>query len=591
MSDKKILHFEVSPSNVLFINSKTQKAENAFDIHLYKTKAAVDDAKKESEKALAQIVFSFKCGSGKDDLCTLAEAENITFSETKNEWRIVKRTDEDQSVLKILVSPPKDMDFNKDYTAVFHAGNLITTAEQGATIVSITIANFDDVENRENYFSLIKYYPVRILKFEANPASVDLNSQTLLSWETENAVKVSINHKAIGETDAKNDYKLKVEEPLKLQLTATDHKGVDTVKLCEIGVNKPRITEFKASSSSFYTGDKITLSWNVESSSGVSIIPGDGKIFPLTEKCDVYPDNDITYTLFALGYNGQEPIQIPQSITLRKCGWQMINKTHLPKAGSSTKFNDRIFKIGSTFFLFADRKIYESATGETWSERESDEFPYLCEPENYTTVFDGNTLYLLGGKIEGEPDGTNLMYDFVKKAWRKKTMTGNPVNRIFASTYADSLTMYHVILYDKRNVLILGYHDRGNWSVDTTVPLNKDADMVRIAVFNKEIYLALRYTEENKVVISRRDLYDRQWRQAAAFNQQNGEWYHLVSGGNTLYFLNKDGIRTHSDWDKKEDYSHIKSTEISSVSAIDGSVFLSTINAEKEEYIWRYHNL
>jgi hypothetical protein len=200
-------------------------------------------------------------------------------------------------------------------------------------------------------------------------------------------------------------------------------------------------------------------------------------------------------------------------------------------------------------------------------------------------------LYLLGGKIEGEPDGTNLMYDFDKKTWRKKTMTGNPINGIFSSTYADSKVMYHANLREKRELLIFGYHQHDNWSIDIRLSLPQDADMVRIARLNNEIYLALRYTESSEVIITHQDLHDRQWRQIATFNQQNGEWYHLISGDNTLYFLNKDGIRTHSDWGKKEDYSHIKYTEISSVSAIDGSVFLSTINAEKEEYIWRYHNL
>jgi len=66
-----------------------------------------------------------------------------------------------------------------------------------------------------------------------------------------------------------------------------------------------RVVSFTAEPSTIQRGESSTLKWNVESATSVSIEPGIGTV-PASGSRAVYPSNNTTYTLTAIGAGGND---------------------------------------------------------------------------------------------------------------------------------------------------------------------------------------------------------------------------------------------------------------------------------------------
>ncbi len=135
------------------------------------------------------------------------------------------------------------------------------------------------------------------IAFTASPTSFAApGGVTTLTWDTENATSVSIS--GIGAVAADGSQTVNITGNTTFTLTASGAGTPDdcTVNVVVIPANQAACIAFTGTPTSIDPGETVTLTWDTENATSVSIDQGIGNV-PADGIMTVSPNSDITYTL------------------------------------------------------------------------------------------------------------------------------------------------------------------------------------------------------------------------------------------------------------------------------------------------------
>jgi hypothetical protein len=156
-----------------------------------------------------------------------------------------------------------------------------------------------------------------IESFEASPTTVLAGGEVTLSWETDNALHVELNH-GIGQQQAKGSVVVRPTESTVYVLTAYGQAGNATaeVTVTVAAPNTPVILEFLAQPAAVQRGGSVTLRWTTQNAVSVDIDNGAGTGLPASGTVQVTPLDTTTFTLTARGTNGTATAQRTVTVTV-----------------------------------------------------------------------------------------------------------------------------------------------------------------------------------------------------------------------------------------------------------------------------------
>ncbi len=147
----------------------------------------------------------------------------------------------------------------------------------------------------------------RIIRFQADPATVLRGQPSRLSWQTMDADSVEIPN--VGSFPPNGSVEVRPEQTTAYTLIARSRFGeatAATVVNVQMG-NRPVIAQFSANPTTIVEGDSSTLTWRVEGSDNITI-SGLGKV-DASGSGKVTPPVTTTYTLTAVNQFGTSTMQ------------------------------------------------------------------------------------------------------------------------------------------------------------------------------------------------------------------------------------------------------------------------------------------
>jgi hypothetical protein len=143
---------------------------------------------------------------------------------------------------------------------------------------------------------------VRILRFQATPSSIQAGQASVLSWDTEDAIEVTIT--GLGSVAAHGTAEVAPAVTTTYTLTAKGAGGqVNETVVVTVLRPEARIIRFLATPTSISAGEVTTLSWETDNATEVSVT-GIGAVSP-DGVAQVSPAQTTTYTLTARNAYGE----------------------------------------------------------------------------------------------------------------------------------------------------------------------------------------------------------------------------------------------------------------------------------------------
>jgi uncharacterized cupredoxin-like copper-binding protein len=146
----------------------------------------------------------------------------------------------------------------------------------------------------------------QIIRFEANPVTIQPNQSSTLSWTTTGATTVSIS--GVGNVTPNGSTTVSPTATTTYTLTATSSDGKSVTAPVQVVVapsQVPQIVTFVANPATIDAGQSTKLCWQVTGATSISITPGVGSNLNANDCATVSPNTTTTYTLTATNAQGQ----------------------------------------------------------------------------------------------------------------------------------------------------------------------------------------------------------------------------------------------------------------------------------------------
>jgi hypothetical protein len=146
----------------------------------------------------------------------------------------------------------------------------------------------------------------QIVRFEANPLTIQAGGQSTLSWTTTGATTVSIS--GVGSVSLNGSTSVSPAQTTTYILTASTADGHSVTAPVTITVAAgtiPQIVTFVANPTSISAGSSTQLCWQVTGATSIAINPGVGNSLSANSCASVSPSQTTTYTLTASNSAGQ----------------------------------------------------------------------------------------------------------------------------------------------------------------------------------------------------------------------------------------------------------------------------------------------
>ncbi len=284
---------------------------------------------------------------------------------------------------------------------------------------------------------------LQIVRFDANPATIQAGQQATLSWATNGANQVSIS--GVGSVTANGSVTVSPTQTTTYTLTATGANGQNVTAPVTVTVT-PAVTlqigSFTATSPTIAPGGSTQLCWTVTGASSISISPSVGAsstLNPANGCVTVSPTTTTTYTLTATGANGAT-VTMPVTVTVTGT---------VPQIGSFAASSPTITAGGST-------QLCWTITGAT----------------SITIVpsVSGGTLNPANGCVNVSPTATTTYTltatNSAGQATATATVTVNPAQQLQIVTF-DATPRFNVAA---GNPVVLGWTTTGASSVVISAP-------------------------------------------------------------------------------------------------------------------------
>jgi len=146
----------------------------------------------------------------------------------------------------------------------------------------------------------------QIIRFEANPVTIQPGQQSTLSWSTTGATQVSIS--GVGAVTANGSTTVSPTQTTTYTLSATGSDGKTVTAPITVTVATgtiPQVVVFVATPQNIDAGGSTKLCWQVTGATNISIQPGVGSNLNANDCATVSPNATTTYTLTATNATGQ----------------------------------------------------------------------------------------------------------------------------------------------------------------------------------------------------------------------------------------------------------------------------------------------
>jgi hypothetical protein len=146
----------------------------------------------------------------------------------------------------------------------------------------------------------------QILRYEANPVSIQAGQQATLSWTTTGATTTSIS--GVGSVPLNGSTTVSPTTTTTYTLTATSADGRSVTAPVTVIVSAgqvPQVVTFVATPTTIDAGQSTKLCWQITNATNISITPGVGSNLNANDCADVRPQQTTTYTLTATNASGQ----------------------------------------------------------------------------------------------------------------------------------------------------------------------------------------------------------------------------------------------------------------------------------------------
>ena len=195
----------------------------------------------------------------------------------------------------------------------------------------------------------------QIVRFEANPVSIQPGQQSTLSWSTTGATQVSIS--GVGAVTPNGSTTVSPAQTTTYTLSATGSDGKTVTAPITVTVASgsiPQVVVFVATPQNIDAGSSTKLCWQVTGATNISITPGVGTNLNANDCATVSPTTTTTYTLTATNATGQiqanttvnvgtvkidsftaNPAFVPDHSTPVTLSWTTENATSVVLVGAS----------------------------------------------------------------------------------------------------------------------------------------------------------------------------------------------------------------------------------------------------------------
>jgi hypothetical protein len=162
-----------------------------------------------------------------------------------------------------------------------------------------------------------------IKRFSATPQSVDAGDGVTLTWETENADRVTVDN-GVGVQPISGTVQVFPTQTTTYNLSASGPGGQAnaSVTVNVITGRDPSVLRFTATPATVSPGGDVLLDWDTDSADGVNIDNGVGAR-PAKGMFTVRPQQSTTYTLVAYGNNKEATAQV--SVTVAQAGAPVVS--------------------------------------------------------------------------------------------------------------------------------------------------------------------------------------------------------------------------------------------------------------------------
>jgi len=146
----------------------------------------------------------------------------------------------------------------------------------------------------------------QIIRFEANPLTIQPGAQSTLSWSTTGSNQVSIS--GVGAVTPNGSTTVSPTQTTTYTLSATGSDGKTVTAPITITVASgaiPQVVVFVATPQNIDAGSSTKLCWQVTGATNISIQPGVGSNLAANDCATVAPNATTTYTLTATNATGQ----------------------------------------------------------------------------------------------------------------------------------------------------------------------------------------------------------------------------------------------------------------------------------------------
>lgn len=580
---QNVLRFEITPSNIIFIDRNGNVQENEFEFSVIKHEKSFGSHVQENA-VLPHIILSIPVGSGEEDLCTLRQARDIRVMQSAGDgdWRIETNISVEAGVFQCTLWP-RDVDFTENYSAVFRFYKLHTDLQRGGVTLRIEVSDFQDVKTGVTAMGLYKEYPVTVLKYELSPKRAELMQQATLSWEIEGARNCYIT--GIGEVKPVQTEVVTVKNPQVFTLTAVNYKGKPEYRECEMLLSPPKIETFTPDRELVFKGQELTLSWKAVSAYQVYVEPGGNGPLPVEGSLVVHPDRETQYRLTAIGYDGKNVSAVSSSLTTLYTRWELAGSGRFP-VKEEQKLNRRLLEWEKKLVFYGDMKIYTSSDGLSWQEKKTENYPLSNPLMGHTAMLADGKLFLLGGRQEGGSETGSpcdvLVNQLSDGKWSIEKET-QPPNQTWGSAAAAGDVYLHSNLLGNSRILTTKRQENGLWS-SVYIKAEEWTDAIQLLSFRENFYLAVRGKNGTVEIYCSR--HGKDWQEIWSCRQDVGDWFFLDQWENDLYFINKSGICAVGS-DRWEKLPADLGGDVPYVGIVNGSCYLITSPTEGESQIWK----
>lgn len=202
-------------------------------------------------------------------------------------------------------------------------GSIVVTPTRDL-LYTLTITDGATTESSTAMVTVLPNAPV-INQLDASPNSVSAGGIATLIWQVDGATQLSLvdDQGVMTDITAKNvvsdNVNVTVAANTTYTLTATNAGGMTTRDVSVVVGDLVTISSFDSSSNTVFSGDVVTLSWDIANATVLSLTDQNNQIISLagkmltTDSIDVTPTTPAsTYTLVAQGFGGP----VSQSVTI-----------------------------------------------------------------------------------------------------------------------------------------------------------------------------------------------------------------------------------------------------------------------------------